>query len=146
MATLSPDPVTLAPPQVFPLPLAGGGLEHLLALPDEEPRKAGLILADFVRTPVFVLGSPIGPVIGFQASEINILRYVAEMDGSDRSFIPVFTSPDWARNAQERNPDWEGFQLLGVNGGDLMRSVEGDVSIAINPWSRLGYILRPIPG
>jgi hypothetical protein len=45
------------------------------------------------------------------------------------------------RSAVLRNPEWASVSVLEVAGGDLFDNVDEDVTIVVNPWSRLEYHL-----
>jgi hypothetical protein len=97
---------------------------------------------------VFVLGEPAGdtsvPGVG---SESDILHYSADSDGGDeRAFMPLFTRVDVLKRALEENSEWESLSVLRVDGGALLKSRDNDVTLVINPWSKLEFEILPDDG
>jgi hypothetical protein len=118
-------------------------LEVAIALQGDRPEAVGAIRDALRGTEVFCLGHPAGHLATpQQGSESDLLHFnIADPGGQERVMLPVFTSTEIMREAMARNPDWQSLSVLRVQGGPLLDHIDTEVSIVINPWSRLEYHL-----
>jgi len=69
----------------------------------------------------------------------DIVYYsVTSSNGPREDLIPIFTRIEFLQQAVQKNPEWAKFEVILVNGGDLVQAFEVD-AIVINPWSPLEY-------
>jgi HEAT repeat protein len=95
---------------------------------------------------IYALGHPAGDMSGPGAgTEADLLHFTVD-DSDDegktveRILLPVFTRPEIMRDALLRNPEWQVLDVLEINGGELLRNVDDDVSVVVNPWSDLEWL------
>lgn len=126
-------------------------LELAIALRGDKPDSAAEIRGELSRADVYCLGQPAGQLAtAHQGNEADLLHFTLD-DGAgvERVMLPVFTRPEVMREALARNPDWQTLAVLQVQGQGLLEHVDRDVTIVIDPWSRLEFHLSsatPTPG
>ena len=96
---------------------------------------------------IYALGLPAGdtsaPGCG---TETDLLHFTIDDAGAEVVMLPVFTNPTAMRAALIRNPEWQTYSVLQINGGTLLDNVDNHVTILINPWTDLEYQLLPRQG
>lgn len=97
------------------------------------------------QTQLYTLGHPAGDIsIAGHGTESDILHFtIDESQGVERTYMPLFTRADVMRKSLLRNPGWQELSILEVNGGDLIVNRDADVTLVINPWSKLEFQLGP---
>jgi hypothetical protein len=122
-------------------------LELAIALRGDRPEAATEIRGELSRAEVYCLGQPAGHMATpQQGNEADLLHFTLDDGtGAERVMLPVFTSPEVMREALARNPDWQTLAVLQVQGRGLLEHVDHDVTIVIDPWSRLEFHLPPAP-
>ena len=97
---------------------------------------------------IYALGHPAADTsVPGRGTESDLLQFTRDDDaGAEVVLLPVFTNPTAMREALIRNPDWQTYSVLQINGGALLDNVDDDVTIVINPWSDLEYQLLPRRG
>ena len=80
-----------------------------------------------------------------QGNEADLLHFTLDggAGGGERVMLPVFTRPEVMREALARNPDWQTLAVL--QGQGLLEHVDRDVTIVIDPQSRLEFHLTSAP-
>ncbi len=119
-------------------------LEVLIAIKRTGPEHMQKIREEFSRSEVFALGMAAGSQTEDGSSTEGDLLHFAiddEDTGDEKIMFPVFTRPDAIREAVNRNPDWMQLSVLQVKGDDLLEHLEHDVTIVVNPWTDLEYLL-----
>jgi hypothetical protein len=121
-------------------------LEVLITIRGDKPDVAESVREELGKAAVYCLGQPAGEVSDAGlGSESDLLHFtVDEAKGVERVMLPVFTRPDVMREALLRNPDWQSLAVLQVSGRALLDNVDVDVTIVINPWTRLEFRLAPV--
>ena len=115
-------------------------IEHSLALSDNEPRKPGLVTRDLANADEYVLGNATDA-----GDESDLLHFTANAaDGKEHLYLPVFSRLDLLGTAVQRVPEWEGLTVLRVKGSDVLASVDADVTLVLNPWTKLAFQLPPM--
>jgi hypothetical protein len=117
-------------------------LEVLIALRGDQG-DVEKVKDQFTKTDVYALGEPAGDTsVPGTGTESDLLHFtIDDEDGGEKVMLPVFTRPDVMREALIRNPDWQSLSVLQINGKALLENVDPEVSIVINPWSRLEFQL-----
>jgi transcriptional regulator with XRE-family HTH domain len=92
---------------------------------------------------ILALGTPTGTVSkdGMTGTESDLLHFTVDEDERAVVLLPVFTRPGFLREPLLRNPDWQRFSVLQINGGSLLGNIDPGVHIVINPWSPLEFQL-----
>jgi hypothetical protein len=92
-------------------------------------------------TQLYALGTPAGDTsVPGKGTESDILHFtINDPEGKEKNFMPLFTRYDVMRSALLRNPDWQSLSVLEVNGGALILNRGPDVTLVINPWSKLEW-------
>jgi Tfp pilus assembly protein PilF len=115
-------------------------LDEVIAL--AEPNDDEAVLERLLESKVYTLGSPAGHVSAGRGTESDVLHFtVQDEEGKETVLLPVFTQPQLMRRALLQNPQWQALSVLELNGRDLYMHVGPDVSIVINPWTRLQFVL-----
>jgi hypothetical protein len=116
-------------------------LELAIALRGDRPGSATEIRDELS------LGQPAGRMSTPQmGNEADLLHFTLDdAGGVERVMLPVFTRPEVMREALARNPDWQTLAVLQVQGQGLLEHVSDDVTIVIDPWSRLEFHLPSTP-
>ncbi|MGD0833405.1 MAG: SseB family protein [Candidatus Dormibacteria bacterium] len=122
-------------------------LELAIALRGDRPGSATEIRDELSRAEVYCLGQPAGRMSTPQmGNEADLLHFTLDdAGGVERVMLPVFTRPEVMREALARNPDWQTLAVLQVQGQGLLEHVSDDVTIVIDPWSRLEFHLPSTP-
>lgn len=122
-------------------------LEVVIALRSDQPDASNKVRAQFAKTDVYALGQPAGDTsIPGTGTESDLLHFaIDDGAGGEKIMLPVFTRPDIMREALLKNPEWQTLMVLQVNGGALLDNLDKDVTVVINPWSRLEYQLPVVP-
>lgn len=114
-------------------------LEHP-TVNDIDPKRVRSL---FQQSHVLVLGSA---VPNKDPSSPRILTFMVDDDkGNDRVMLPIFTSRDALRQGLLLNKEWTSLAVFGVDGHDLLPSVPTDVTVVIDPWTPLQYVLPSTP-
>ena len=123
-------------------------LEVVIALRGDKDDAVQSVRDQFGKTDIYALGQPAGDTsIPGQGTESDLLHFTIDDEtGLEKVLLPVFTRPDIMREALLRNPDWQTLSVLQINGQALLDNVDSDVTIVINPWSRLEFQIPPAPG
>ena len=112
-----------------------GGLDTAILASAEVP-------AEFSRSTVLALGNLVGEVMAEGGSESDLLHFVAEVDGQEQVYLPVFTRMLALMTGLARGgPMWWRLEILSVDGSALTDNVDPHVTILINPWTWLDYQL-----
>ena len=118
-------------------------LEGIIATSLDSEGAMPRVVAQLQDTNLLALGKPAGQVsteLGtVQGTESDLIHFTIGDEGAEVVFLPLFTNVDVLREALIRNPEWQELSVLEVNGGDLIKSVDEDVNLVINPWSRLEF-------
>jgi len=118
-------------------------LDESIALATNDDEESNLVIDRFLESDVFALGRPAGDLsVPGQGTESDLLHFTVDLDGSDQVLLPVFTQPALMRQALLRNPDWQTLSVLEVHGRALYENIADDVTVVINPWSRLEFQLK----
>ena len=122
-------------------------LEVVIALRGEKDDAVTSVRDQFSKTDIYALGQPAGDTsVPGQGTESDLLHFTIDADdGTEKVMLPVFTRPDIMREALLRNPDWQTLSVLQINGQALLDNVDSDVTIVINPWSKLEFQIPPPP-
>jgi hypothetical protein len=123
-------------------------LELAIALRGDRPDSAAEIRRELSQADVYCLGQPAGQLATpQQGNEADLLHFTLDggAGGGERVMLPVFTRPEVMREALARNPDWQTLAVLQVQGQGLLEHVGRDVTIVIDPWSRLEFHLTSAP-
>jgi SseB protein N-terminal domain len=122
-------------------------LEVVIALRGDKDDAVTSVKDQFAKTEIYALGQPAGDTsVPGQGTESDLLHFtIDDEDGTEKVLLPVFTRPDIMREALLRNPDWQTLSVLQINGQALLDNVDADVTIVINPWSRLEFQIPPPP-
>jgi hypothetical protein len=97
------------------------------------------------RANVFALGEPAGNRTEHGGSESDLLHFtVDDPDGTEKVMLPLFSAPDYMAVPLQRNPEWQSMSVLQLDGDETLRNVDPDVTVVINPWSRLEFQLPPL--
>jgi hypothetical protein len=120
-------------------------LEVVIALRGDKDDAIPSVRDQFAKTEIYALGQPAGDTsVPGQGTESDLLHFtIDDEDGTEKVLLPVFTRPDIMREALLRNPDWQTLSVLQINGQALLENVDADVTIVINPWSRLEFQIPP---
>jgi hypothetical protein len=104
------------------------------------------VLDQLKQSEVFALGQPAGTITtakegtGSESTESDLLHYTADDEkGNELVFLPLFTRPEFMDRPLRRNSEWQSLSTLRVDGGDVLENIDGDVTLVINPWSRLEF-------
>ena len=94
------------------------------------------------NTSIYSLGEPAGDLsVPGQGTESDLLHFtVDDSAGIERVLLPLFTRPEFLQTALVRNPDWQTFKILEIEGQPLLDNVDSDVTIVINPWTILEFL------
>lgn len=110
----------------------------------ESPDPQAAVRQAMSASPVLTLGLPAGEVTPMGGSEADLLHFSADDDnGVEREFLPVFTSAEALKTALHRNLEWWPLNVLVNNGGELLRKIEGQVTVIVDPWTDLEFTLAP---
>jgi hypothetical protein len=108
-----------------------------LLTPGEAPPDPGLVGSAFREADVLALGHPRDG-----GTESDLLHFTMDMeDGSEQTYLPVFTRIEPMQDALLRNPEWQELSVLEVNGGALLDNIDSDVRVVINPWGPDEFVL-----
>jgi hypothetical protein len=84
---------------------------------------------------IFALGEPAGDTsVPGQGTESILLHFTVEIDGRDEVMLPIFTNRTVLSESLERNQDWLKWNVLWMDGGQLLKARDSDVILVINPW------------
>jgi hypothetical protein len=111
-------------------------LESALDLPGDSEAKDELVRERLEEGDVLVLGHSKD---GQQLADLLYFK-AGDRKGSQIEVVPAFTRLGFLQRAVRKNPDWEPFDILKVNGRDLLEAVDA-AAIIINPWGNLEYRL-----
>jgi len=116
-------------------------LERMLATDRDRPRPAEVVYDALARSMVFALGQPAGQLGegGFSGTEADLLHFTIDADGNERVMLPVFTRQQFMQDPLLRNPEWQVLSVLRVFGGSVLADADEDVTVVVNPWSRLEF-------
>jgi tetratricopeptide (TPR) repeat protein len=119
-------------------------LDEIIALRSDDADGDAAVLKRFQGDLVYALGHPAGQVSNGKGTESDLVHYESSEGGEQsQTRLPVFTQPSIMRRALLRNPEWQSTFVLQVNGGLLYENVDAEVTIVLNPWSRLECALPP---
>ena len=116
-------------------------LEVVIALRGDKDDAVASVRDQFAKTDIYALGQPAGDTsVPGQGTESDLLHFtIDDAAGVERVMLPVFTRPDIMKEALLRNPEWQTLSVLQIGGSALLENVDDDVTIVINPWSRLEF-------
>lgn len=94
---------------------------------------------------MYALGQLAGDTsVAGQGTESDILHFTIDDEGgNEQVLLPIFTSNTTMREALSRNPDWLDLSVLEINGADLLKNIDDDVTLVTNPWTPGEYQLSP---
>jgi hypothetical protein len=125
-------------------PVEQQALEAAIADESLSWRKLPIVIGLVARTNVYALGEPAGDVsVPGQGTESDLLHFTVDSDGQERVMLPVFTRSDLMSEALARNPNWGSLSVLELDGEDLLRAYDPDVTLVLNPWSSLEFQIPP---
>jgi SseB protein N-terminal domain len=120
---------------------ASARLEEIIAEGGEGEDRVQKVRDALSASSVVALGQPAGDPLATEGTESDLLHFTIEKSGVDKVMLPVFTRRELADEALRRNPDWQSLTYLQMPGGRLLENVDPDVSVVINPWTRVEFIL-----
>ena len=116
-------------------------LEDAIRSAPSRPDPVEAVREALMRVNVFAIGRPSGDLsVPEQETESDIVTYATDEGGG--VLMPVFTAVDALRQALIRVPEWRSLAILEVNGRELVRNVDPDVTLAIDPGSDLEFTSR----
>jgi len=117
-----------------------GRLEITIEMQRTSPDPVPAIREKVAETNIYALGHAAGEVTTHGGTEADLLHFTIDDEhGVERVMLPVFTRPNFLREALLRNPDWQTLMVLVVDGAGLIAHIEDDVTLVINPWSSLEF-------
>jgi excisionase family DNA binding protein len=118
-------------------------LETVLSTAADQPDAVERVRAALGHSHIYTLGRPAGEHVGpGMHTETDLLHFTIEdASGHERVMLPVFTRINIMREALQRNPEWAGLAVLEVDGQQLLKNVDSDVIIVVNPWSGFEFQL-----
>lgn len=115
-------------------------LEGVIRSAPETANSVDAVREALTQVNVFAIGSPAGDLsLAGRGTRSDIVTY----RGSGSVLMPVFTAVDVLRDALIRVPEWRSLSILEVNGLELIRNVDPDVTIVVDPWSDLEFHIPP---
>lgn len=73
----------------------------------------------------------------------DVFHYISKGPNEEKQFmVPVFTRRDFIQDALNRYSDWQGLSpqsVLELKGEELLRKLDPDVEVIINPWTSLEF-------
>ncbi|MGP0031650.1 MAG: SseB family protein, partial [Acidimicrobiales bacterium] len=97
-----------------------------------------IVLRALRQATVYALGELAGEVKDGVGTESDLLHFMSDdpATGDQVVLLPVFTGDAPIEGAQVRNPEWQTYLVLQLNGDDLYSNVDSNVRIVINPWTQ----------
>jgi hypothetical protein len=110
-----------------------------------EPTAVATVRQVFEASDIYALGMTAG-VVDEKAetgTESDLLHFTIDTEGGEQVMLPVFTRPEFMREALLRNPDWQTLMVLQIAGDALIHNIDRDVTVVIDPWTRLEFQIPP---
>lgn len=101
-----------------------------------DPHVAAQMRMHLAASMVLVLGHRAGDM----ASDV---LHVTEPIHEEQVIVPVFTRIEFILEAVLRNAEWQLLDVLELNGGALLATLDADVAIVLNPLTLLELELPP---
>lgn len=131
------------------IPVIAPGLEETLAAAqkDNDANAPIFVLEAMRHSEVYVLGlRPADAQSDPMGGGNDLLHFtIKDKANVQRVMLPIFTNGQAIREALRRNPEWNTFTLLKVNGEELWEQVDSDVILVINPWVNMEFQLPKSP-
>lgn len=105
----------------------------------------GNVVDAFSRSRVLALGQRAGVLLpDGRGAESDLLHFtIDDTEGKEIVLLPVFTNAGIIVDPLRRNPDWQSFSILEVDGKELLEHIDHDVTVVIDPWSDLEFKIGP---
>lgn len=117
------------------------GLLRLEAALESDERDRGLVREAIRGTEVYALGQQVNEL--GEAPSSDLLHFTIDSDdGTELTMLPIFTRADTMRTALLRNPEWQEFSVLEINGRALLDNIDTDVNVVVNPWTPAEFVLE----
>jgi prevent-host-death family protein len=115
-------------------------LEDAIRSAPSRPDPVEAVREALMQVNVFAIGRPAGD-LSVPGQGAESVTYATDEGRS--VLMPVFTAVDALREALIRVPEWRSLAILEVNGRELVRNVDPDVTLVIDPGSDLEFHLPP---